>query len=1392
MKNLFAIAALITLTVAGSAQTTIINPTGDGGFETGTTFAANNWNVVNASGNNNKWFVGNAATPFAGSRCAYISDNNTGNSYNYNVNAATTCHLYRDVTIPAGQNYVTLSFKWKCYGETYYDYLSVFLVPTSTALTAGTPLYSGQIGGPYVANSAAWNTVTISLPCNLAGTTQRLVFSWTNDGVYGTEPPAAVDNISLTSTSTGPTCSSLLGTGVTNVLSLPYSSGAGTTCGAGDDINATNMPVVCGSSWYYGGEDQVWVFTPTTSGNITISLTSTGSYTGLSLFQGCPVGCSGTPVCVATAQDYTGSKSMCCPVTAGQTYYLILDSWPSPTCNPYSNLTITAPVGTPAGTTCANAPAITLPYSAANQTTACYGNDYTNSSLGSCGSLYESGEDRVYALTVASAQCIGISLTNCSSWSIGYQVYSGCPGSAGAVCIGSNGGSNPLSGNVTLPAPGTYYIVVDSWANPFNVNYDIAITSFGSGPSNDLPCGAVNIPINATIAGDNTCSSGVGEPAVPTCWYNGTLNTVWFSVVCPASGALTIQTAPGTMTDTQIQLWSGTCSALVPVAGGCNDNATVCSGFVYYSKVAVTGLTPGATYYVSVDGYYNQTGSFSITAQDGTAIIPTTQDCQGAVAVCSTVINQPQSFFGCGAINDVPPVGTLGNPNTNVNSTNSGCMLSNELNTVWYSITISANGNLCWSLTKPVSCYYDWNLYPRTTNTCQDIANNTVAPVRCNWNCTSVGATGMQTAANVPAGSSACNFEAPLAVTAGQTYELVLSNYSGTTGGFTLDFSNSTCGIAAATSLTWTGSTSTAWNQASNWGMCTPPSCGIDALIVSSANQPVISSNQSVRNLTIAAGASLTISPGVTLTVCGDLNVYGTLIADPTSTILFNNGSTVQNINGTLTGTNALPNVTITKTGGSVSLNNNCDIAGTFTTSNSTSVFNTTGKYIKLKGNFVNATGNTTFSNTGTTGTLEFNGTAAQTYNQGSAQLDLNNVVMNHTGPGVTLQTNMFIKPTTGTLTLTLGKMITGANEVRVMNTTAACVSTGNTSSYVEGYLRRWVITGSYDFPVGEAVKGYERANVNFTANSNVNNLRANFVQYASVPGPLGVIDCGANYNMPALDDGKWIINAYDATLTQITGTCTYNMTLYNRVGSYSNSAGSLAWTIMKDPTGSGAWALNGTCNTSSTLNATKRDGMSGFSHFATALASTPLPIELVSFAGQTVPDSRNRLYWTTSSETNNDFFTVERSTDGINFYPVATVDGAGTTTQLHNYEAFDDYPSQGANYYRLKQTDFNGQYSYSSIVTLNTNIEGVVVGNVHPVPATDNVAFDISTPEHASITVEVVDLTGRTVLTNVQDIEAGQSSVNVDVTSLAQGVYMLKVTMPCCNYVSLNRIVKQ
>lgn len=159
----------------------------------------NSFTIVNGS-QPNQWVVGTAAA-YGGARSAYIS-NDGGTSNAYNINSQSTVHMYRDITFPASTVPYTLTFMWRCQGEgstIYYDYLRVFLVPTSTTPTAGTQLTTGQIGNTYnLGGTTTWNMATISIPAYATSTTMRLVFSWRNDNSVGNMPPAAIDNITLT------------------------------------------------------------------------------------------------------------------------------------------------------------------------------------------------------------------------------------------------------------------------------------------------------------------------------------------------------------------------------------------------------------------------------------------------------------------------------------------------------------------------------------------------------------------------------------------------------------------------------------------------------------------------------------------------------------------------------------------------------------------------------------------------------------------------------------------------------------------------------------------------------------------------------------------------------------------------------------------------------------------------------------------------------------------------------------------------------------------------------------------------------------------------------------------------------------------------------------------
>ncbi|MGM0626068.1 MAG: hypothetical protein ACQES0_09325, partial [Bacteroidota bacterium] len=150
------------------------------------------WTYENDS-ETNQWIVG-TATAASGSNSAYISDDGSLNNY---ANTASTTHMYIDLDFPASTDPFNLQFKWKCEGESTYDYMEVFLVSTSTTPVAGTELSSGQVGSTYN-QQTTWQTENIQLDASTyANATWRLVFSWDNDALYDYQPPAAIDDIDI-------------------------------------------------------------------------------------------------------------------------------------------------------------------------------------------------------------------------------------------------------------------------------------------------------------------------------------------------------------------------------------------------------------------------------------------------------------------------------------------------------------------------------------------------------------------------------------------------------------------------------------------------------------------------------------------------------------------------------------------------------------------------------------------------------------------------------------------------------------------------------------------------------------------------------------------------------------------------------------------------------------------------------------------------------------------------------------------------------------------------------------------------------------------------------------------------------------------------------------------
>ncbi len=171
---------------------------------------------------------------------------------------------------------------------------------------------------------------------------------------------------------------------------------------------------------------------------------------------------------------------------------------------------------------------------------------------------------------------------------------------------------------------------------------------------------------------------------------------------------------------------------------------------------------------------------------------------------------------------------------------------------------------------------------------------------------------------------------------------------------------------------------------------------------------------------------------------------------------------------------------------------------------------------------------------------------------------------------------------------------------------------------------------------------------------------------------------------------------------------------------------------------------------------------------------SALLPIELVDFSVRAGDNYTSQLSWQTSNEINNDFFTIERSFDGRNFTPILEVDGAGNSQQLLYYEALDPNPQMGVNYYRLKQTDFDGKYDYSEIRSVLFEAKGSEIGvSVFPNPATQflNIQFDQSVDQSQ---IQLFNVAGQLIQEQQLPPNAMQAQLQLD--QLPEGMYWISI----------------
>ncbi len=167
------------------------------------------------------------------------------------------------------------------------------------------------------------------------------------------------------------------------------------------------------------------------------------------------------------------------------------------------------------------------------------------------------------------------------------------------------------------------------------------------------------------------------------------------------------------------------------------------------------------------------------------------------------------------------------------------------------------------------------------------------------------------------------------------------------------------------------------------------------------------------------------------------------------------------------------------------------------------------------------------------------------------------------------------------------------------------------------------------------------------------------------------------------------------------------------------------------------------------------------------------LPIELLSFTAKS-NHSNIEISWQTASEVNNNYFVLESSSEGINFDDLTQVSGAGNSNEIKNYSFTDNRVHSGIVYYRLKQVDYDGKFTYSKIISANNSLNKLTLNNVY----TDDskLLLNIDNTQNSMAEVEIIDVTGRVIKTFNLQLIKGQSNYSLFIGYHLTGVYMIKI----------------
>jgi hypothetical protein len=575
-------------------------------------------------------------------------------------------------------------------------------------------------------------------------------------------------------------------------------------------------------------------------------------------------------------------------------------------------------------------------------------------------------------------------------------------------------------------------------------------------------------------------------------------------------------------------------------------------------------------------------------------------------------------------------------------------------------------------------------------------------------------------------------------------------------------------------------------------------SCSGGGLIFGgSGSYEILGGITALRNLTLNGSGDKSLSNNIT--ICNDLTINSGGFLNSSNRVItvqndvLMNGGSFDNSAGTLTITRDFTQTLGTfdgGTGGTKTIGRNLVInGGTFNPGSGTS--NT----IRVNGNMsVDASATISTGTGGSTGQLfAFRGSSAQTLtgnftlSRAFNRLEINNVA------GLTLQGDVTIN---SELRLTNGLITPGTtNTFLIANAASVTPVAGSASSFVNGKLSKVINNGGgFTFPIGKGslwrsgeVKAVLQVGL-VTWDMEYFDSPATGVVASAPPPRSNPVNNFTSADASVLriatgeywkvSDGSSSLNGRSARVGLSWGIeSDVSATLAQREAMTVMSWNGTNWTNNGATLGSfssGHTQARGTFESLSALDFSENIVTLGSREVA-----NPLPIELIDFVGKN-ENGINLLNWWTATETNNDYFQVERSADGETFTNIGIVSGNGTTSVKRSYAFTDELPLIGRNYYRLKQVDFDGNFTYSPFVIRvdNDGIGEIFALSVYPNPVSSTNAFTIRAQKsnEFSAVVTIRDLTGR-VLYSYSLENAMDSEKEINLHEAKSGIYLIELS---------------